>query len=158
MDLDMTQLPPAQPSPNAEAAYNEHLKLLAIFHYVLAGLAALGSLIPIIYVIIGLVMLVGGLAASGDEGAPPAITGLFFACGGFFCGMLPGMLFALALANAGRKLQARQSHTYCVVVAAICCILFPIGTVLGILTLVVLTKPEVKAMFERNNQPPIEVV
>jgi hypothetical protein len=42
----------APPSPQ-QILDNEHLKLLAIFHYVLAGLSGLLACIPIIHVSIG---------------------------------------------------------------------------------------------------------
>ncbi len=35
----------------------EHLRLLAIFHYVVAGLAALFSLFPLIYTMIGAIFV-----------------------------------------------------------------------------------------------------
>ena len=44
-------------------AYNdaEHLRLLSIFHYVVAGLAALLGTVPVIHLTIGILMLEGVL-------------------------------------------------------------------------------------------------
>jgi hypothetical protein len=41
-------------------ADEEHLSLLSIFHYVVAGLGALFSLIPVMHILMGVGMLTGG--------------------------------------------------------------------------------------------------
>lgn len=38
----------------------QHLKLLSIFHYVLAGITGLFSLIPLIHLFMGLAIVTGG--------------------------------------------------------------------------------------------------
>jgi hypothetical protein len=55
--------------------------------------------------------------------------------------------FAAAVVIAGQKLAARTSYTYCLVVAAIECMFTPFGTVLGVLTIIVLMRPSVKKLF-----------
>lgn len=54
----------------------EHIKLLSIFHYVYAGLLAVGTLWPLIYVAMGLMMVSIPSSASGSPPvvAPPAST------------------------------------------------------------------------------------
>lgn len=128
-------------SPDAE-----HLRLLSVFHYVLAGLCALLALFPLAYVIFGLAMMGGGLFPEKPGELPAAFAGCFVAgFGGLFLAALTG--YALALFLAGRYLQERRRHTFCVVVAALSCAFQPIGTVLGVFTLVVLFRPAVQAMF-----------
>jgi hypothetical protein len=56
---------------------------------------------------------------------------------------------AALLAVAGRRLKQRRSHTFCLVVAGLTCMNMPLGTVLGVFTLVVLTRPGVREAFER---------
>ena len=51
---------------------------------------------------------------------------------------------------AGRKLNQRTSHTVCLVVAGVECILFPFGTALSIFTLIVLVKNSVKELFSNG--------
>jgi len=64
-----------------------------------------------------------------------------------FCGWALSVLMIVA----GRKLRRRAAHTFCIVIAAIECIFMPFGTVLGIFTLIVLTKESVKKLFEEKN-------
>src|SRR5205085_6217274 len=64
--------------------------------------------------------------------------------------ILGGWTIAALMAVAGRFLARRQRRVYCLVVAALECLWTPFGTVLGILTLLVLIRPSVIELF---NQP-----
>lgn len=138
------------PAPALTAEDVSHLRLLAIFHYVVAGLTAVFSLFPLIHVGIGLGMVTGALPMHGANGNPaddPRMFGwLFVVIGGFV--ILCGMTLAGFMAYAGRCLAQRRRHTLCVVVAALCCMSVPVGTVLGVFSLLVLMRPSVKAAFD----------
>lgn len=125
----------------------EHLNLLALFHFILGGLTAFGACIPFIHLGLGLAM-VGG-AFPEQNGPPPAIGWLFVVFGTF--AILIGWTLAILMIAAGRRLKARRSRTFCFVVAALCCTMMPFGTVLGIFTILVLSKEPVKAMFAAND-------
>jgi hypothetical protein len=113
------------------------LDLLSIFHYVVGGLTALFSCIFLIHIAMGIAMLTG--AFDGETAGPPRLFGLMFVIMPsviILCGWtLAGMMIA-----AGRKLKRRVSRTFCLVVAGLECILMPFGTVLGVFTLIILTK------------------
>ena len=68
--------------------------------------------------------------------------------------LLVGLAFALLLAFAGRSLQKRRRYTYCFVIACIACLFMPVGTVLGVFTIVVLSRTSVKTLFGRGVQAP----
>ena len=121
----------------------EHLKLLAIFHYVLAGMTALGSLLPVFHLVIGLALLSGNL---GNGPPPPPEVGYFFVgIAGFF--ILTGLTIAAFLFFAGRCLARQRHYGLCFCVAAVSCLFMPLGTVLGVFTLVVLSRDTVKQCF-----------
>ncbi len=128
------------------------LDLLAIFHYVLAGITALFALFPILHLAMGVWMVSGGFPEQAPKpGEPPMSPEMF---GWFFVGIASvliafGMTLAALLAVAGRRLKQRRSHTFCLVVAGLTCMNMPLGTVLGVFTLVVLTRPGVREAFER---------
>ena len=129
----------------------EQLHLLSVFHYVLAGLCSLISILPLIYFGMGLAMMSG---MGGDQPGRfgPRIAGCLVATfGGFF--LLFAVGYALALFLAARFLAERRRHTFCVVVAAISCTFTPLGTVLGVFTLVVLFRPSVKTLFGLDSPP-----
>ncbi|HEU0307128.1 MAG TPA: hypothetical protein VFR30_09200 [Lysobacter sp.] len=123
----------------------QHLDLLGIFHYVVAGLGALFSLFPVIHLAMGLAMVTGHFPHKPDEPDPAMFGWIFVAIGGAF--ILFGLTFSALLAYAGRCLRQRRRHTFCLVMAAISCAFMPFGTVLGVFTLIVLTRPSVKLLF-----------
>ena len=56
----------------------EHLKLLSIFHYVVAGLAGLFACFPIIHLAIGLAFILAPHKFEGKGEAPPVWFGWLF--------------------------------------------------------------------------------
>jgi len=62
----------------------EQLNLLAIFHYVVAGLAALFSFFPLIYAAVGVIFIFAAQhgTAKPDEELPPEFLGWIFAVAG----------------------------------------------------------------------------
>lgn len=124
-----------------------HLRLLATFHYVLAGLAAVFALLPALYIAMGVAVLSGAIPVPrGGTAPPPALAWFFVGLGAAL--MLVVLVYVVLLVVAGRFLGRTRRWTFCVVVAALSCAFFPFGTVLGVFTIVFLVKPEVRAAFE----------
>jgi hypothetical protein len=123
----------------------DHLRLLSVFHYIVAGLAALFSLFPTIHLAVGIAM-VSGVIKDAKDPFPLALMGWFFIVFAS-CFILCGLTFATCLFLAGRYLQKRKHYTFCLVMAGVACMFMPFGTVLGVFTIVVLVKEDVKAMF-----------
>jgi len=146
--MDAVDLPATFPAPTEDDA--NQLRLLAIFHYVVAGLTGLFSLLPVLHLVMGLAIVTGKLPMEsnppGATGPDPALFGWFFV---IFAGLAIacGLTLAGFIAYAGRCLMRRRRYLLCQVVAAIACMLMPFGTVLGVFTLVVLMRPSVKAAF-----------
>jgi hypothetical protein len=131
----------------------EHLRLLSTFHYVVAALAALFALLPVFHLFLGFVMMTAGIA-SGERGAlPAAIAGAFFVAFASLW-MLLGFAFAGCVLAAGRFLAERRHYVFCLVVAGFCCAFSPFGTVLGIFTLLVLLRDDVREAFGRPVRAP----
>jgi len=125
----------------------EHLNLLSIFHYVAGGMTALFSCFPLLYIAMGVGMLCG--AFEGDNSPPPFWGWVLIVFGAVL--ILVGWMLSVVMIVAGRKLKRRTSRTFCMAAAGLECILMPFGTVLGVFTLVVLTKESVKELFAANN-------
>ncbi len=132
----------------------EQLNLLSIFHYVVAGLAALFSFFPLIYTAIGATFICvarHGTAKSGEE-LPPEFLGWIFAVlgSGLF---LIGIAMAICILIAGRSLALCKRYSFALVMACIECLFVPFGTILGVVTIVVLSRESVKALFPRTQMP-----
>jgi hypothetical protein len=134
----------------------EHLRLLSIFHYVVAGLGALFACFPVIHLVIGLTLAFApGVLEHGPKGNPvvPQFVGLLFAT--FAAAMiLAGWTVSFGVFLAGRFLGQHRHYTFCLIVACILCLMFPFGTVLGVFTLIVLLRPSVKTLFGQPAGPP----
>jgi hypothetical protein len=125
----------------------QNLKLLGIFHYIMGGFTALFSCMFLLHVAMGIAMLCGALEGEGCSGTPPPrALGLLFTIFPSLL-VLGGWTLGGCMIAAGRKLQHHRSHTFCLVIAGIECMLMPLGTILGVFTLVVLTKESTKTLF-----------
>lgn len=132
----------------------EQLRILSIFHYVVAGLTALFASFPLIHLFVGLSMLLRpesmGMDTMPGGGPPMAMFGVMFT-------VIPaifiaaGWTTAFLIARAGSRLRQHRSHTFCLVMAAIACCFFPFGTALGVFTILVLSRPGVRRLFSEND-------
>lgn len=127
----------------------EQIKILSIFHYVVAGLAGLFACFPIFHLAMGISMLTGGFGPNTSQPGEPFPFALF----GLMFTIIPaaiillGWVFAICLAVAGYFLSRKQHYLYCMIMAGINCTFMPFGTVLGVFTLIVLMRSSVKALF-----------
>lgn len=137
-----------RPIGSSVARENDNLNILAIFHYVVGGLMALASCFPVFHLLLGIMFIVA--PESHRPGEPsPAIFGWFFIC--IAASLIAvGWAFSAAVVYAGRCLAKRQKRTFCMVMAGLACAVFPFGTVLGVFTIVELSKENVKEDFFRN--------
>ena len=131
----------------------EQLKLLSIFHYVVGGLSGLFALFPVIYMVMGLLIVYAPEQMMGKQhgDAPPEFFGWFIF--GIGCvATLFGVALATCIVIAGRSLARRTRYTYCLVVAGVECMFMPFGTVLGVFTLIVLMRESVKELFQPHSE------
>jgi len=128
--------------------------MLAIGYYVGGGLIALFSLIPLIHVTFGLMFIFGddSWLRDGQGDVPPPIFGwLFVVIGGFF--IVLGELLAIFVILTGRYIKERRNYLFCFVVGCVACAFVPLGTILGVFTIIVLSRESVKALFGRAIAP-----
>ena len=126
----------------------QFLDVLAIFYYFAGGLAILFGFFPLVHLMMGLGMMTGSLM----PGSAPEDSLMGFAMGGIF--ILIALAFILCLWGygasmivAGHGLKRQQRYIFCVVMAAVSCAFFPVGTALGIFTILVLVREDVKIAF-----------
>jgi cytochrome bd-type quinol oxidase subunit 2 len=127
---------------------SEHLQLLAIFHYVVAGSAALFSFFPLLYTTIGAIFIFAarhGTAKPGED-LPPEFLGWIFAVLGALL-FLIGIAMAICILIAGRSLALRKRYSFAFVMACIECLFIPFGTILGVFTIVVLSRESMRRLF-----------
>src|SRR5437868_15244182 len=104
----------------------EHLRLLAIFHYVVAGLAGLFSFFPLLYTTIGVIFIFAtrhGTAKPGEE-LPPEFLGWIFAVLGAVM-FVTGIAMAICILIARRPLALRKRSSFPLVIACAECPFVP---------------------------------
>lgn len=129
----------------------KYLTVLSVTHYVLGALVALLGCFPLIHLAVGIGLVAGDFPAPTHGEAPP--EGMLDMMGGFFIVIAASVIvmfwsLAAVMIATGRSLQTRRRHTFCLVVSFVESMFAPIGTALGVLTLVLLLQPTVRARFE----------
>ncbi|MEM9415266.1 MAG: hypothetical protein AAGA29_07310 [Planctomycetota bacterium] len=145
----------APPASNPRQKVAEHVRLLGILTWVYAGLELLSVLFGLVYAGIGLFLVTNPPAdlvqqSQADPNAmPPTLLGWVLFGAGVFVVLLTGTLTLLTVLTA-RDLMRHRRRVFCMVIAGIHCLNIPLGMVLGIFTIMVLCKPEAKALFEQD--------
>ncbi len=139
----MTQNPPVPDYRRDE----DHLNLLSIFHFIGAGLAVLGLFFLLAHFILFRAIIGNARMWPHGNGAPPpavffAFLGIFYFIGAVWF-VVSGVLNLLS----GMYLRGRKHRTFSIVVAAINCMHIPLGTVLGVFTLIVLARDSVRELY-----------
>ena len=125
----------------------EHLKLLSIFQYIVGGLACFCGLLWILYIVSGIILIFASGSMASDDRMGASIGGVVAIVVGVFLFVLFEAYGILSII-AGRKYAKHQGYWFCFVLAVFTCLNFPLGTALGVFTIVVLNRPSVKAMFQ----------
>lgn len=124
----------------------ENLRILGAFYYVVACFAAMIALIPMIHLAIGSILLIVSSFNPKEMFPLGLVGGVFVAVAAFL--ILLGATFGTCLFFAGRFLRQTRHYYYCLVMGGVACVFFPWGTILGVFTLILLSKPEVKELFK----------
>lgn len=100
---------------------------------------------PIIHLVLGVAMLTGSLGQ--QEGEEARFFGLIFVViASLF--ILCGLAYSILLVFTGKNLAHRQRYVFCLVMACLTCAFMPLGTVLGVFTIIVLNRESVKQLFD----------
>ncbi len=137
-----------------EIVDGEHLRALSICYVVGGVVHVVSSVFGLSYVVVGVVFaaLLAGMPGGRDASPAPEAIGLFFGLFGFFTFVILLGLGAVQLL-AARRLKQRRSRVLCMVVAGVTCVGIPYGTVLGVITFLVLARPSVVRAFTVEDGP-----
>lgn len=126
----------------------EHLRLLAMFHYISGALTILFSCMFIIHLaLLGFLMSnpdVFGATPAPDADARSVIAVMFYI---FLAFILLGIVYGVIQIISGRCLARRRYRTFSLIAAIPNTLLIPYGTMLGVMTLIVLGRDSVKSLY-----------
>lgn len=127
------------------------LNTIAVFYYVLAAFSALMGCFVILHFGAGLFLCFAPLESkTGDAWLARPFGAFFVLLSSAF--MLYHWSLAVGFVLTARYMGRRQRLRFCTVMAALACTIRPIGTALGVLSLISLTKPEVKQLFDQDQE------
>ena len=128
----------AQLSPGQRRAQDvEHLRVLALSWKVVA------ALLCGLRVLLSLPFLAGAIRAAGD----PVY---FLLSSGFVLALIgvPGVLLAASAFLVSKDLELRRNRDRCIVLSVLICFAPPVGLILGVVTIAVLSRVSVREMFD----------
>ena len=128
-----------------EYANNEHLNLLSIFCFIFGGLTIFASFILLIYVGI-LSFFINNSETNNNINFSDFPIGIIYGVliALFFVVVILGVLFIIA----GLKMRKKQNRVFSMVIGIIAMISFPLGTVLGVFSIIILSKDSVIRQYK----------
>ncbi len=129
--------------------------MLAIFHFVVAGLSILSlGFIAIHYMFMRTIFenpsMFKGPHGELNQGPPPQFFAMFIWVYVFFS--VCAVLAAVGNLLSGLYIRARKNRLFSLVIAGLDCLQVPFGTVLGVFTIVVLVRDSVRELYEASEQ------
>jgi len=131
----------------------KQLRILVWLHYVGAALAGAIPIFGAAYAGLGVVIVLDRLPGMSPGMSPArseALGWLPIAMGAFM--VLIGVVWVGLNLLTARSLRDRKNHTICLVTSIMNCMHFPLGTLLGGFTIVLLCRPAVRAAFEPRSE------
>ena len=131
-------------------------KTLAIFYYVFAGFGFLISLFTTIYIVLGTFFATNSDLRDAMLQDSPAETHLVMNGIGSILIVFGVVMFLFTLTisilsiYSGRQLARQKKYTFSLVFACFICVLFPFGTILGIVSLAFLLSDSAKAVYNQT--------
>jgi len=145
--IPLPALPPDIATQNQQRQDREHLKLLAIFHFVFGGLAFLGvGFLCVHYFIMHTIFSNPETWKSSNQPPPPRAFLDVFVWLYLFMGVL--LLTGLVLnVVSGVFLWQKRNRLFSLVIGGLDCLQIPFGTALGVFTILVLSRDSVRQLY-----------
>ena len=152
----MPQQPPPMPQPQAPTALmcdprktdDDHRRILAVMHFVMAGFAVLGLVfIGAHFAIMDTVFGNPEMWKNQQGSNPPPEE--FFAIFSWMYLFMAVMILAVGVGNglSGLYLRKKKNRMFSMVIAGVNCLNMPLGMALGVFTFIVLSRDSVREAY-----------
>jgi hypothetical protein len=123
--------------------------LLSIFHFVVGGFAALFLPLMCIHFLMFITFFASASAIPAGNDQQPFPKEMIYLFIAFYCvAGVATLVYAGGNLLSGWFLRQKKHRVFSFVVAGLDCLSIPWGTILGIFTIIVLTRPSVQRMYE----------
>jgi len=126
----------------------EHLKLLSIFHFILAALGLLGiAFLALHFVLMSAIFTKPEMWKNSKSGPPPEI--LFkLMLGGYAFGVVVILTGGFLNLLSGLFIRKRRHRMFSIIIGGLNCLHVPFGTLLGVFTILILSRDSVRKIYE----------
>ncbi len=132
----------------------EHIRLLSIFYFVFGGLSLFVAFVLLIYMAILGAIFTNSTVRESIESSGTNLDTPISIVGAIFTGVIILVtVIGILQIISGFKLRKKTNRIFSLVMGIIALPSFPLGTALGVFTIIVLTRDSVIEMY--NNQPEI---
>lgn len=127
---------------------DEHIRLLSIFHFLVAGLSMIGLAFVCIHAALTYHIILQPEVQT-SKAFPTSFLPMFIV--GYVLMGLICVAFGIANCLSALYMKRRKHRIFSLVMGGINCIQFPLGTTLGVFTFLVLSRPSVIATYTQED-------
>jgi hypothetical protein len=144
----MTGPPPVLASDQPARRDAEHLKLLSIFHFILAALGLFGIAFLAIHFAFMRSIFMNPEMWKNEKGGPP--PEIFFNLMMWGYGFILVVILTGGVVNllSGLFIRKRRHRMFSIIIGGLNCLQVPIGTLLGVFTILILSRDSVRKIYE----------
>lgn len=142
--------PPISEQQRQSVVDDEQLRILSIVYWVLGGTHVFAALYGLVYVGMGVFWGQMASTTSYSSDSPPYVFAWFFGAFGLLFMLGFGTLAALQILS-GFWIRQRKHRVVVLVTAGISTLSIPFGTLVGVFTFIVFSRPSVATMFDAGN-------
>jgi hypothetical protein len=144
----MTGSPPVLPSDQQARRDAEHLKLVSIFHFILAALGLPGIAFIALHFAFMRALFMNPETWKNDKGGPPPeILFKLMICGYAF-GVIIILTAGVLNLLSGLFIRKRRHRMFSIIIGGLNCLQVPFGTLLGVFTILILSRDSVRKIYE----------
>jgi hypothetical protein len=132
----------------------EHLRLLSLFHYIAGGITLFFSIVLLFQFLLlivfweGLIQQYEGHRFTSNNELDATILSIFFYIWLFI--LLIVITFGILEILSARFIKLQKHRTFSFIIAILNLLSIPYGTILGIMTIIVLSRNSVKEIYNAN--------
>jgi len=144
----MTGAPPVLVSDQQSRRDAEHLKLLAMFHFILAALGLLGiAFLAFHFAVMRAIFMNPEMWKNEKSGPPPEILFKMLIWGYAF-GAVVILTSGVLNLISGLFIRKRRHRMFSIIIGGLNCLHVPLGTLLGVFTILILSRDSVRKIYE----------
>ena len=144
----MTGSPPVLVSDQQSRRDAEHLKLLSIFHFILAALGLFGiAFLAFHFAFMRAIFMNPEMWKNEKSGPPPEIF-IKLIMWGYVFGAVVILTGGAVNLLSGLFIRKRRHRMFSIIIGGLNCLQVPFGTLLGVFTILVLSRDSVRKIYE----------